>query len=144
MKVNFLWLCVSGFPQEIFLWENFLLDDVCTSSTWNKSSSFWSTDYPLPLLKSVSLKYKIFSVSLLCPTLCDLVDCNPPGFSSMGFSRQEYWSEWPFPSPGDLPDPGIKPISPVLQAVFNIWATRKSHPAKGPCLKLHNKIMEGV
>ena len=27
----------------------------------------------------------------------------------MGFSRQEYWSELPFPSPGDLPDPGIKP-----------------------------------
>ena len=35
---------------------------------------------------------------------------------SMGFSRQEYWSELPFPSPGDLPDPGIKPRSPALQA----------------------------
>ena len=38
---------------------------------------------------------------------------------SMGFSRQEYWSELPFPSPGELPDPGIKPISlasPALQA----------------------------
>ena len=35
---------------------------------------------------------------------------------SMGFSRQEYWSVWPFPSPGDLPDPGIKPWSPALQA----------------------------
>ena len=34
---------------------------------------------------------------------------------SMGFSRQEYWSELPFPSPGDLPDPGIKPRSPTLQ-----------------------------
>ena len=37
----------------------------------------------------------------------------------MGFSRQEYWSELPFPSPGDLPDPGIEPMSPatpVLQA----------------------------
>ena len=30
---------------------------------------------------------------------------------SMGFSRQEYWSEFPFPSPGDLPNPGIKPMS---------------------------------
>ena len=32
----------------------------------------------------------------------------------MGFSRQEYWSGLPFPSPGDLPDPGIKPASPAL------------------------------
>jgi len=36
----------------------------------------------------------------------------------MGFSRQEYWSGLPFPSPGDLPNPGIKPRSPTLQADF--------------------------
>ena len=36
--------------------------------------------------------------------------------SSIGFPRQEYWSGLPFPSPGDLPDPGIKPRSPTLQA----------------------------
>ena len=35
---------------------------------------------------------------------------------SMGFSRQEYWSGLPFPSPGDLPDPGIEPKSPALEA----------------------------
>ena len=35
---------------------------------------------------------------------------------SMGFSKQEYWSGLPFSSPGDLPDPGIKPRSPALQA----------------------------
>ena len=35
---------------------------------------------------------------------------------SMGFSRQEYWSGLPLPSPGDLPDPGIEPRSPALQA----------------------------
>ena len=35
---------------------------------------------------------------------------------SMGFSRQEYWSGLPFPSPGDLPDPGIEPRSPEFQA----------------------------
>ena len=37
-------------------------------------------------------------------------------FPYMGFSRQEYWCGWPFPSPGDLPDPGIEPGSPTLQA----------------------------
>ena len=35
---------------------------------------------------------------------------------SMGFSRQDYWSGLPFPSPGDLPDPGIEPRFPTLQA----------------------------
>ena len=35
---------------------------------------------------------------------------------SMGFSRQKYWSGLPFPSPGDLPDPGIKPRSPAFPA----------------------------
>ena len=34
----------------------------------------------------------------------------------MGFSRQEYWSGFPFPSPRDLPDPGIEPGSPAVQA----------------------------
>ena len=42
------------------------------------------------------------------------VACQAP--LSMGFSRQEYWSGLPFPSPGDLPDPGIKPGSPALRA----------------------------
>ena len=36
--------------------------------------------------------------------------------ASMGFPRQQYWSGLPFPSPGDLPDPGIEPRSPALQA----------------------------
>ena len=40
-------------------------------------------------------------------------NCHHP---SMGFSRQEYWSGLPFSSPGDLPDPGIEPRSPALQA----------------------------
>ena len=56
-------------------------------------------------------------VAQLCPTLCDLLDCivyqAPP---SMGFSRQEYWSGLPFPSPGDIPNPGFEPGSPTLWA----------------------------
>ena len=42
------------------------------------------------------------------------VPCQAP--PSMGFSMQEYWSGLLFPSPGDLPDPGIEPGSPALQA----------------------------
>ena len=41
------------------------------------------------------------------------IACQAP--QSMGFSRQKYWSGLPFPSPGDLPNPGIKPRSPALQ-----------------------------
>ena len=50
------------------------------------------------------------------PTLCYAMACSPPGSSVMGFPRQEYWSGLPFPSPGDPPDPGIKPESPAFQA----------------------------
>ena len=39
---------------------------------------------------------------------------------STGFPRQEYWSGLPFPSPGDLPDPGIEPTSPVVQALASV------------------------
>ena len=53
-------------------------------------------------------------VAQLCPTLYDPMDYQAP--PSMGFSRQEYWSGLPFPSPGDLPDPGIEPRSPAFQA----------------------------
>ena len=56
-------------------------------------------------------------VAKSCPTLRNphrlTVACQAP--LSMGFSRQEYWSGLLFPSPGDLPDPGIKPRSPALQ-----------------------------
>ena len=51
-----------------------------------------------------------------CLTLCDPIDGSPPGSPIPGISRQEYWSGLPFPSPEDLPDPGIKPGSPALQA----------------------------
>ena len=47
---------------------------------------------------------------------CDPVDCSLPGSSAVEFSRQECWSGLPFPSPGDLPDPGTDPESPASQA----------------------------
>ena len=50
------------------------------------------------------------------PTLCNPTDCSLRLLCPRGFSKQEYWSGWPCPSPEDLPKPGIKPRSPVLQA----------------------------
>ena len=57
-------------------------------------------------------KVKSFSCVQLFAILWTVACQAPP---SMGFSRQEYWSGLPFPSPGDLPDPGIEPVSPALQ-----------------------------
>ena len=54
-------------------------------------------------------------VSQLCLTLCDPMDCSPPGSSVHGISRQDYWSGLPFPILGNLPNPGIEPRSPALQ-----------------------------
>ena len=48
---------------------------------------------------------------------------------SMGFSRQEYWNGLPFPSPGDLPNPGIEPQSPTLQA--DALPSKSRHMDKG-------------
>ena len=56
-----------------------------------------------------------------CLTLCYPMDCRPQALLSMGFSRQEYWSGLPFPSPGALPNPGIEtafPEAPTLQVDF--------------------------
>ena len=59
------------------------------------------------------MKVKSLSPVQLFATPWTVAYQSPP---SMGFSRQEYWSGVPFPSPGDLPDPGIEPRSPAFQA----------------------------
>ena len=61
----------------------------------------------------MKVKVKSLSCVQLFGTPWTIAHQAPP---SMEFSRQEYWSELPFPSPGDLPDPGIEPGSPALQA----------------------------
>ena len=69
--------------------------------------------------------YSCYSIAKLCLTLCNPLDYSPPGFS-VGFPRQEYWSQLPFPSSGDLPDPRIEPSSPALASgFFTSWAKRK-------------------
>ena len=74
---------------------------------------------------------KLLSRVRLCVTPWTVAYQAPP---SMEFSRQEYWSGLPFPSPGDLPDPGIKPGSPALQA-----DALSSEPPGKPGGKVHCK-----
>ena len=80
------------------------------------------------LFKQVSSSHQVAKVCLSSslvaksrPTLLTpwTVACQAP--LSMGFSRQEYWSGLPFPSLGDLPDPGIEPVSPALQEGSMPW-----------------------
>ena len=55
---------------------------------------------------------------------------------SMGFPRQEYWSGLPFPSSGDLPDPGMEPVSPALQAdslPLSYWGSLSSRQINPEC-----------
>ena len=63
------------------------------------------------------VKVKV-SLTQSCLTLLQPMNCSCQAPLSMGISRQEYWSGLPFPSPGDLPNPGIKPESPALQADY--------------------------
>ena len=60
-------------------------------------------------------------VAQWCPTLCDPIDYSLPGFSVLGILQAGVLSVLPFPSPGDLPDPGIEPValaSPALAGGF--------------------------
>ena len=64
---------------------------------------------------AVISKWKV-KVSQSCPTLCNPMDYRLPGSSVHGILQARNWREWPFPFPGDLPNPEIKPRSPMLQA----------------------------
>ena len=82
---------------------------------------YWS-GVPLRLRMSIYIVHWFgWLVTKSCLTLVTpwTVSCQAP--LSMGFSRQEYWSGLLFTSPGDLPNPGIEPRSPALQA--NCWPT---------------------
>ena len=116
------WMRVSGFPSlQAKQW-------VCrglgqrTKATWTGlwsrsqmpgfqlHDSRWDFPGPQPNLKHGG------SVAQSCLTLVTPWTVARQAPLSMGFPRQEYWSGSPCPPPGDLPDPGIKPRSPALQA----------------------------
>ena len=62
-------------------------------------------------------------VAKLCPALCNPMDCSSQASLFLGFPRQEHWSGLPFPSPGDLPDPGVEPTSLVPPALAGKFFT---------------------
>ena len=76
-----------------------------------------------------------------CPTLCDPMNCSHQTPLSMEFSRQEYWGGLPCPSPGDLPNPGIKPGSFMSSALMGGFFTT-STPWKPNVILLLHRIVE--
>ena len=78
-----------------------------------KKSTFISSHYSSPLLSATESESE---VAQSCPTLCDPVDCSPPGSSIHVILQARILGGLPFPSQGDLPDPGIEPRSPASQA----------------------------
>ena len=90
---------------------------------------YWNRTRPhgpcLPCSPPAFFMWKKFvcSVAQLYLTLCDPLDYSPLGSSVHGISRQVYWSVLPFPSPKDLPDPGIEPtssVAPTLQEKHSV------------------------
>ena len=86
------------------------------------------------VLQSTSTALQAIALCLLYLCLCPVTSVvsdslQPrPAPLSMGFSRQEHWSGLPFPSPGDLPDPGIQPVSPASVGRFFT-----AEPPGNPC-----------
>ena len=86
---------------------------------------WWLKHYKFIILKTLYV-YISYQTGLCCccclidvkSNSCDLMDYSPPGSSVPGISQQEYWSGLSLPSPGHLPDPGIKSESPTLAGRF--------------------------
>ena len=97
--------------QSLFIGNNSNKINTCCSSEYYFCAQ--RIDILLSLVLFTCVCVKLLSRVQLFATPWTVVHQVP---LSMGFSRQEYWSGLPFPSPGDLPNPGIKPVSPALQA----------------------------
>ena len=104
------------YPRKMWLVTGFPL-----TAWWEKWSLGLRLQRPLAFCLWLSCTYHSASsvgglVTKSCLTLATpwSIACQAP--LSMRFSMQEYWNRLPFPSPGDLPDPGIEPRSPSLQA----------------------------
>ena len=76
---------------------------------WNLKTLSWSLVSPFHVVVELLSCLQLF---------CNPMGCSPRGSSAHGCPRQEYWSGLPFPSPGDLPDSGIKPTSSALAGRF--------------------------
>ena len=75
-----------------------------------------------------------------CLTLCDLQAIAHQTPLSMGFPSEEYWTGLPFPTPGDLPNPGTEPTSPASPALAGVFFT--TEPPGKPILQLWHQAIK--
>ena len=88
------------------------------------SGSFWGVFQVFKSLGEPCLTSRIQS----CLTLCNPTDYSPLGYPIHGiFQGKEDWSVWPFPTPGNFPDPGIEPTSPTSPASAGGFFTTELH-----------------
>ena len=88
----------------------------------------WSQKGWGPLLRYCIKSESESEVTQSCPTFCNPMDYTCQAPPSMRFSRQDYWSGLPFPSSGDLPNPGIKPY--IKSNDFEIQIMREKTPQR--------------
>ena len=94
--------------------------------------SAWSCKEPATTEHAAAAAAEAFQS---CPGLCDPVDCSPSGSSVHGI-HQDCWSRWPCPPPGDLPNLGIEPGSPALQA-DSLPLSHQGSPTEHACVHTH-------
>ena len=74
----------------------------------------WEVWRPFSMVHLIACALRACSVTKSCLILCDPTDCSPPGSSVHGISQARILEWVAFPSPGDLLDPGMEPVSPAL------------------------------
>ena len=113
-------ICLGLYLLPKCVWGAYCVSNVGTSVAQQTKQIKISTSRNLHSSGTYSLVGVVQSLKS-CPTLCNPMDCSPPGSSIHGISRQEYWSGLPCPPPGHLSDPGIGPaslMSPALTGGF--------------------------
>ena len=102
-------------------------DSVCVTQCVCQLNIFTSKCFHAATSQSQSwappLGSHVYVCAQSCLTLCNPMDCSHQTPLSMASPRREYWSRLPFPSPGDLPDPGIEPSSPMTPAMAGRFFT---------------------
>ena len=136
LPANLIPACASSSPAFHMMYSTYKLikqgDNICSLDVFLSQLILCITSDIL----AVHHSWKVL-VAQSCLPFCDPLDYSPPGSSVHSILQARILKWVPFPSPGDLPDPGIEPGSPALQAdsLFNLLAQEFSHHClHSPCI----------
>ena len=111
------------FPSLLFLLASWMMSGQSYSQILTTEYTWSLNRYVVQNLPTDPHYVCMCSVAQSRLTLCNPMDCSPQALLPMEFSRQEYWNRLSFPTPGDLPNPGIKPTSHVSSALAHRFFT---------------------